>query len=211
MADAAVLDAINNASSYVWGQCTFYAAQVASWVPAGLGNAGEWLGNAQRKGLATSSTPVAGSVVVYGAGGGYSSFGHVAVVTGVHSDGTFDVSEMNYKGINVISQRVSDMRDVLGFILPPLGAQLKLPLTGLLGAAAGAVLPSSSSSRGSPGCSLLDVGCWLKDVENLAQRAMFIWLGLVLVLIGLFLLVVEDAEEKALEVVEKAAPLAAAA
>lgn len=59
-------------------------------------------------------------------------------------------------------------------------------------ASAGAGAPAPGSSSG--GCSFLDVACWLSGVENLLARAMWIWVGLVLVGLGVLLLVVEDLE-----------------
>lgn len=120
-------------ASYAYGQCTYYVASVLSWIPAGLGNAVDWIDNAQAKGLPTSDTPQAGAVVVYKGGsfaatsdtpaGWYSSLGHVAVVTRVNADGTFEVSEANYGGSTVAKpdSRASTMADVEGFILPPNG------------------------------------------------------------------------------------------
>ena len=106
-------------SSYIWGQCTAFVAQTLGWIPAGLGNAGDWVNNAQIKGYAISNTPVAGSAVVYSPGGGYSPYGHVAVVEQVLPDGSFLVAEQNYKGPGITDERVSTMAGVSGFILPP--------------------------------------------------------------------------------------------
>lgn len=120
-----VADTINNAASYVWGTCTWFVAETFSWIPAGLGNAKDWLANAQKKGLQTESTPHVGDVVVYGAGHGYDpNYGHVAIVTAVNPVSTrmgptFTVEEMNAKGLDVVSTRTSTMADVLGFIKPP--------------------------------------------------------------------------------------------
>lgn len=100
--------------SYPWGQCTYWAALHAS-VPPYLGNASDWWANAAAHGLPESQTPAIGSVVVYGAGGGYSSDGHVAVVIAI-SGQTFAVTEMNYLGLGIVDERTSSMADVLGFI-----------------------------------------------------------------------------------------------
>lgn len=157
---------LNNAWSYVVGQCTYYVARLLSWVPAGLGNAGEWLRNAQAKGLVTTTTPTVGSVAVYRPGGGYSEFGHVAVVTEVLPDRTFRVSEMNFSGgPGVVDERLSTLAGVEGFILPPgvqpgAGAGLQqlgsgpagLPtpgdLAGAVGAGIGQGLSAAASSIG---------------------------------------------------------------
>jgi hypothetical protein len=63
--------------------------------------------------------PTAGAVVCYGAGGGYSSLGHVAVVEAVFGLDSFEVGEMAYAAWDVVDHRASNMGDVVGFILPP--------------------------------------------------------------------------------------------
>jgi hypothetical protein len=129
-----------NAWNYIVGQCTRWVAQNLSWIPAGLGNAKDWLANAAAKGYPITSTPAPGRAVVYGGGGGYSALGHVALVTAVNSNGTFEVSEMNYRGVGVVDRRVSTMADVLGFIAPPAG------YVGALPSAPGAITPISLTS-----------------------------------------------------------------
>jgi hypothetical protein len=112
---------VSNEWDYVWGQCTYYAAKVAGWIPANLGNAKDWLSNAQSQGYATTQNPTVGSVAVFGAGNGYNpQFGHVAVVDSVNpAKQTFTVSEMNFRGSNVVDTRTTTTKGVLGFILPP--------------------------------------------------------------------------------------------
>jgi hypothetical protein len=82
-----------------------------------MGNAIDWIASAKKQGYPILSTPTPGTIVVYGSG--YSQYGHVAVVDSVNNDGTFNVSEMNYNGWDVINQRRSTMWNVLGFIVPP--------------------------------------------------------------------------------------------
>jgi surface antigen len=96
------------------GQCTWWAAMnhPVNW----RGDAWQWLGAAIAAGHRTSSQAQVGSIAVYGPGGNYSSFGHVAIVTAVHG-GTFTVTEMNYLGEGVVDQRESSYAGVLGFIL----------------------------------------------------------------------------------------------
>lgn len=101
--------------SYPWGQCTYWAAMHLT-VPPFLGNAADWWANAAAKGVAETATPTVGSVVVYGAGNGYSSDGHVGYVIQVDSPTTFDLSEMNFMGVGIVDERTSDLTDVLGFI-----------------------------------------------------------------------------------------------
>lgn len=101
--------------SFPYGQCTYWAAynHRVSW----SGNAADWFGSAAAEGVRTSSSPSVGAVVVWGAGAGYSVYGHVAVVVGVNQS-TFTVSEMNYVGLGVVDTRVVAWpgRDIEGFI-----------------------------------------------------------------------------------------------
>lgn len=107
--------------SYLFGECTWYACTQSSFIPEGLGNATDWLADARAQGLRIGSVPVAGAVVVYAAGGGYSEFGHVGVVRQVYSPGSFLVSEMNFTAWDQTDLRISSLADVEGFIYPPDG------------------------------------------------------------------------------------------
>lgn len=114
----------NNGQSYSAGQCTWYAARAAGYIPANLGDAQNWAANASAMGMTVDHQPAPGTVVVYGAGGSYSSGGHVAVVQSVNPDGSFTVSEMNVDGQYVADQRTSSMDGVIGFIHPPQGTDM---------------------------------------------------------------------------------------
>lgn len=105
--------------SYYPGQCTAGACQLNSWVQDGWGNGGQWAASAAADGFQVTMTPTVGAVVCYCAGDGYSEFGHVATVTAVHGDGTFEVTEENYIGPYQWDQRNSSTYDLCGFILPP--------------------------------------------------------------------------------------------
>lgn len=100
----------NNAYPYGW--CTYYVAS-RRYVPGGWGNAQSWLGSARRSGYATGSRPVPGAIMV----SSESWIGHVAYVESVHGD-SFTVSEMNYKGWGITSQRTISISNgrVMGFI-----------------------------------------------------------------------------------------------
>jgi CHAP domain len=102
-----------------------------------------WLANAPAHGYTVLSKPAPDTVVVYGAGNGYSSLGHVAVVDSVNSDGSFQVSEMNYSGFDMIDQRRSTMKGVIGFIVPP-GSSYK-PTTAVAAAAFTAATSSANN------------------------------------------------------------------
>ena len=107
--------------TYDPGECTWYVARELSWVRGGWGNAADWVAAARAQGFQIGSQPVAGAVVVYGAGNGMSEFGHVALVRAVYSVSSFEVSEMNFVAWDTVDLRTSGLWDVEGFILPPPG------------------------------------------------------------------------------------------
>ena len=87
----------SNASSgwYPYGQCTYF---VYTKRPVGQWNdARDWTWQAQRDGWSTGSTPVAGAI-------GQKN-NHVVYVESVNSNGTFNLSEMNYQTAGVVTHR----------------------------------------------------------------------------------------------------------
>ena len=95
-----------------FGQCTYYMynrfAQLGSPIrTTALGNASEWPANAAAAGYGVSSTPRAGTAIVFqrGVGGADPVYGHVGFVERVNADGSLFISEMNVQGVNVISTR----------------------------------------------------------------------------------------------------------
>lgn len=115
-------------AAYAFGNCTYYVATRYPNIYPYLGNALSWITSAKKQGYTVLSAPTIDTVVVYGAGNGYSALGHVAVVDSVNSDGSFMVSEMNYSGYDVIDHRRSTMKGVIGFIVPP-GSSYVAPTT----------------------------------------------------------------------------------
>ncbi len=101
--------------AFPFGQCTWWAAynHRVIW----NGNAADWLTNAQAQGVATTTAPSVGAIVVYRPGGLYSGYGHVAIVTAV-STRSYTVSEMNAPQWGVVSTRIVPWPDpdALGFI-----------------------------------------------------------------------------------------------
>lgn len=108
---------------FPWGQCTYLAAwefahegHTVNW----SGNADEWLANAKAAGHTETSTPAPGDVVEYGSGGGYSVYGHVAIVVQVAATGgLFQVIEMDYLGPGQVDYRwdsTTQGKDIAGFI-----------------------------------------------------------------------------------------------
>lgn len=102
----------SRSNAYPYGWCTYYIA-TRRYVPSQWGDAKNWLNSAGRAGYSTGSTPTAGAIVVTNE----SWWGHVAYVESVQ-DGSFTVSEMNYKGWGVTSRRTISTGDraVRGFI-----------------------------------------------------------------------------------------------
>ena len=84
------------ANGYTPGECTWGAASLASWIPAGLGNADTWVTRAISAGLPTGSSPAVGAAMVfdssYPGSGGY---GHVGIVQSIGAGGFPVIKEMN--------------------------------------------------------------------------------------------------------------------
>ncbi len=100
---------------FPWGQCTWYVASLrnVTW----NGNADEWAATARAAGRPESMKPRVGSIVVFGAGNGYSGFGHVAYVVSVQGSHSFTVDEGNFLGLGVVDQRhIGSLNDVEAFI-----------------------------------------------------------------------------------------------
>jgi CHAP domain len=100
---------------FPYGECTYWAAKnhLVTW----NGDADVWIIGALLKGVPITSVPSVGAIVVYGAGHGYSSVGHVAIVVAAGGD-SYTVSEMNYLGLGIVDERTISWPDphVLGFI-----------------------------------------------------------------------------------------------
>lgn len=98
--------------SFPYGYCTYYVAQ-KRFIPWS-GNAISWLSGARSFGFSTGSTPQVGAIVVTSEGG---RTGHVGMVDGVSGD-QITITEMNYRGFGVISQRTisASYGRILGYI-----------------------------------------------------------------------------------------------
>ena len=100
-------------AKFTYGQCTWYVAS-RRYVPW-TGDAWMWWGYARAMGYAEGQVPEPGAIMVT-----WESliYGHVAYVEQVNADGSFVVSEMNFKAWDVIDTRVLHVRDVplIGFI-----------------------------------------------------------------------------------------------
>jgi len=90
---------VSYANTYSPGYCTWFVASRRP-VPSGWGNARNWLANARAAGFPTGSVPRVGAIAWTGAG----SMGHVAYTERVEGNRAL-ISEMNYNGLGVVSQR----------------------------------------------------------------------------------------------------------
>lgn len=80
---------------YTAGQCTWYVYdRVGGKISTTWGNANNWASAAQADGYTVNHTPEKGAILQSSAG----SYGHVAYIESVSSDGSVTVSEMNYSG-----------------------------------------------------------------------------------------------------------------
>lgn len=82
---------------YTPGYCTWYAKNMRPDLPNNLGNANTWAYRAAAQGIATGRVPRAGAIGQQGM--------HVVYVQRVNSNGTVTISEMNFRGLYVISTR----------------------------------------------------------------------------------------------------------
>lgn len=84
-------------NKYVRGYCTWHAKNKRPDLPNNLGNANTWVSRARAQGIATGSAPRVGAIGQQGM--------HVVYVESVNGDGTVTISEMNFKGVGVVSSR----------------------------------------------------------------------------------------------------------
>jgi surface antigen len=85
---------------FPWGQCTYWVASKRD-IPWN-GNAWTWFGSAQAAGWATGKSPRVGAIMVTWESRYY---GHVSLVEAVYDDGSWLISEMNYRGLGVVDHR----------------------------------------------------------------------------------------------------------
>ncbi|HEN6000137.1 TPA: CHAP domain-containing protein [Streptococcus agalactiae] len=99
------------AQSYPWGQCTWFVFNRGNEVGVRfdpyMGNGGDWR---HKPGYTTTHTPTEHSALSFAPGqaGADPTYGHVAFVEQVKSDGSVLISESNVKGLGVISYRTFD-------------------------------------------------------------------------------------------------------
>jgi len=88
-------------NTYTALNCTWFVKNTVSWIPNGLGNANQWDDRARAMGYTVNNIPAVGSVGVSNRG----YYGHVVRINSVNSDGTVNLSEMNFRGLGVITHR----------------------------------------------------------------------------------------------------------
>lgn len=84
-------------NNYTPGNCTWYVKSKRPDIPNNWGDAYVWIGSAQASGYKTGSVPRVGAIGQAGI--------HVVYVERVNGNGTVYISEMNYVGLGVVSDR----------------------------------------------------------------------------------------------------------
>lgn len=123
--------------TYAWGNCTYWSFAMRLWagspIPTTWGNANTWDDRARADGYEVDHTPRVGAVYQTDAG----DLGHVAYVIDVNAaSGAWTISEMNVKGLNIVSTRTFSKESAAyyNFIHSKIGAPswtpVPLPLTG---------------------------------------------------------------------------------
>jgi surface antigen len=103
---------------YAWGNCTWWAAirrsQIGEPIPNSWGNAATWAVRAQADGYFVDHTPTYGAIMqIPNVDNG---LGHVAFVESVNpTDGSWTISEMNVKGLDVVDYKTLSAIDAAGY------------------------------------------------------------------------------------------------
>ncbi len=117
-------------NTYAWGNCTYWSFAMRLWagspIPTTWGNANTWDDRARADDYIVDHTPTVGAVYQTDVG----KEGHVAYVINVAGDGKWTISEMNVKGLNIVSTRTFPGKDAqyANFIHEKKGAPLWNPL-----------------------------------------------------------------------------------
>ncbi|EGO8122140.1 CHAP domain-containing protein [Enterococcus faecalis] len=116
----------DSGNSYAWGNCTQYVynriTQLGKHIDLTMGNGQDWAETGRARGYEVTRKPKAGTAVSFPAGvlGADSTYGHVAFVEKVNKDGSILISEMNVKGLNVVSTRTiaAENTSMLSYVQP---------------------------------------------------------------------------------------------
>ena len=107
---------ISTADTYDYGYCTYWSAlrreQTGKPIPNNWGNANTWGFDALASGYAVDHVPLTGAVMQTTAG----ALGHVAYVESVNpADGSWTISEMNFKAWDVVDNRTLSSADAKNY------------------------------------------------------------------------------------------------
>ena len=107
---------ISITNTYDFGFCTYWAAlrreQTGKPIPSNWGNANTWGIRAGLVGYSINHLPAAGTIMQTTAG----ALGHVAFVESVNSvDGSWTISEMNFKGWDEVDSRTLKASDAKNY------------------------------------------------------------------------------------------------
>ena len=94
-------------NTYYWGQCVWYVKNKRPDVPNSWSNAINWRDRAKKDGWIVTDNPIPKAI----AWSDTYYLGHVAYVESINPDNTVTVSEMNYKGVGVLSYRTAPKSD----------------------------------------------------------------------------------------------------
>lgn len=102
---------------YAWGNCTWWASmrrsQINEPIPNTWGNAATWAFYATLGGYVVDHTPSYGAIMqIPNVDGG---LGHVAFVESVDPDGTWHISEMNVKGLDIVDYKALPAAAAAGY------------------------------------------------------------------------------------------------
>lgn len=96
---------ISTTNTYAYGNCTFWTAtrreEVNRPIPNNWGNANTWDDSARLASYTVDHTPRLHAIFQTDAG----ALGHVAFVEKVNPDGSWEISEMNAKGWDIVNPR----------------------------------------------------------------------------------------------------------
>lgn len=105
-------------NTYAWGNCTYWVfikrLEAGDPIPNTWGNAADWAWHARLAGYAVDQTPTVGAIMQ--TANSAHGLGHVAYVTKVDPiTGSWTISEMNVKGLNVVDERTLTVLDAHGY------------------------------------------------------------------------------------------------
>lgn len=92
---------------YAWGNCTWWVfirrSQIGEPIPTNWGNAATWAYYASKDGYLVNHQPSFGAIMQIASVD--NGLGHVAFVEGVNLNGTWNISEMNVIGLDVVDYK----------------------------------------------------------------------------------------------------------